>query len=141
MLMNATARRIRDNTDPVPPPVDDVHRSICRQLKFVWSSMIRRVDLYMQPLELTGMQWEPVLMLWLKRADTVAGLARVSQMGVASMTRPPLLMYRYAPSTRATSNGSGSSAAFVKGCQIRRDELIRPGYWENAARSKWLMKT
>jgi DNA-binding MarR family transcriptional regulator len=41
----------------------------------------------MQPLELTGMQWEPVLMLWLKRADTVAGLARVSQMGVASMTR------------------------------------------------------
>ncbi len=41
----------------------------------------------MQPLELTGMQWEPVLMLWLKRADTVAGLARVSQMGFASMSR------------------------------------------------------
>ena len=26
-------------------------------------------------------------MLWLKRADTVAGLARVSQMGFASMSR------------------------------------------------------
>ena len=85
--MTSTARKIRDNTDPVPPPEDDVHRMICRQLKTVTNSLVRRVDLHMQPLELTGMQWEPVLMLWLKRADTVAGLARVSQMGVASMTR------------------------------------------------------
>jgi len=53
----------------------------------VGSSLVRRVDQHMQPLELTGMQWEPVLMLWLKRADTVAGLARVSQMGFASMSR------------------------------------------------------
>lgn len=85
--MTATARRTRENTDPVPPPEDDLHRMICRQLKQVLNSLLRRVDLHMQPLELTGMQWEPVLMLWLKRADTVAGLARVSQMGVASMTR------------------------------------------------------
>jgi DNA-binding MarR family transcriptional regulator len=85
--MSANARRIRHNTDPVPPPEDDIHRMICRQLKHVVSSLVRRVDQNMQPLELTGMQWEPVLMLWLKRADTVAGLARVSQMGVASMTR------------------------------------------------------
>ena len=85
--MSATARSIRETTDPVPPPEDDVHRMICRQLKMVTNSLVRRVDLHMQPLELTGMQWEPVLMLWLKRADTVAGLARVSQMGVASMTR------------------------------------------------------
>ena len=48
---------------------------------------MRRVDQHMQPLELTGMQWEPVLMLWLKRADTVAGLARISQVGFASMSR------------------------------------------------------
>ena len=41
----------------------------------------------MQPLELTGMQWEPLLMLWLGRADTVAALARVIQMGDASMSR------------------------------------------------------
>jgi DNA-binding MarR family transcriptional regulator len=85
--MTATARKTRNQTDPVPPPEDDVHRMICRQMKNVMNSMSRRVDLNMQPLELTGMQWEPVLMLWLKRADTVAGLARASRMAVASMTR------------------------------------------------------
>jgi DNA-binding MarR family transcriptional regulator len=85
--MPAAARRIRESTDPVPPAEDDVHRSICRQVKLAGTSLIRRVDQHMQPLELTGMQWEPVLMLWLKRADTVAGLARVSQMGFASMSR------------------------------------------------------
>jgi len=85
--MPATARRVRDNTDPVPLPENDPYRAICRQVKLVGSSLMRRVDQHMQPLELTGMQWEPVLMLWLKRADTVAGLARVSQMGFASMSR------------------------------------------------------
>jgi len=85
--MTATARKIRDNTDPVPPVEDNAHRMICRQIKQVTSSLVRRIDEHMQPLELTGMQWEPVLMLWLKRADTVAGLARVSQMGFPSMTR------------------------------------------------------
>jgi DNA-binding MarR family transcriptional regulator len=85
--MPATARRVRDITDPVPPPEDDVNRMICRQLKQVTSSLVRRVDRHMQPLELTGMQWEPVLMLWLKRADTVAGLARYCQAGFATMSR------------------------------------------------------
>lgn len=85
--MSATARRIRDLTDPVPPPEDDTHRMICRQVKQLASSLVRRVDRHMQPLELTGMQWEPVLMLWLKRADTVAGLARFSQVGFATMSR------------------------------------------------------
>ena len=85
--MSTAARRIRDLTDPVSPPEDNAHRMICRQIKQLSSSLVRRVDRHMQPLELTGMQWEPVLMLWLKRADTVAGLARVSQMGFASMSR------------------------------------------------------
>lgn len=85
--MPAALRRKREDIDPVPPPEDNTHRMICRQIKFVLSSLVRRVDAHMQPLELTGMQWEPVLMLWLKRADTVAGLARVSQMGFASMSR------------------------------------------------------
>jgi DNA-binding MarR family transcriptional regulator len=85
--MPTAARRNRESNDPVPPPEDNVHRAICRQIKMVMSSLLRRVDQHMQPLELTGMQWEPVLMLWLKRADTVAGLARVSQMGFASMSR------------------------------------------------------
>lgn len=85
--MPAALRRVRESTDSVPPPEDNVHRAICRQIKMVMSSLLRRVDQHMQPLELTGMQWEPVMMLWLKRADTVAGLARVSQMGFASMSR------------------------------------------------------
>ncbi|HET9862951.1 MAG TPA: MarR family transcriptional regulator [Steroidobacteraceae bacterium] len=85
--MPATARRIRELAGPVPPPEEDIHRAICRGVKLVGNSLMRRVDQHMQPLELTGMQWEPVLMLWLKRADTVAGLARVSQVGFASMSR------------------------------------------------------
>src|SRR5690349_22474865 len=85
--MPAALRKRESPADPVPLPEDDPHRLICRQVKLVSSSLVRRVDQHMQPLELTGMQWEPVLMLWLKRADTVAGLARVSQMGFASMSR------------------------------------------------------
>jgi DNA-binding MarR family transcriptional regulator len=84
--MTATARRVPE-MDSVPPPEDGTHRMICRQIKMVMSSLTRRVDAHMQPLELTGMQWEPVMLLWLKRADTVAGLARISQVGVPSMTR------------------------------------------------------
>jgi DNA-binding MarR family transcriptional regulator len=85
--MPAALRKTRENTDPIPLPEDDPHRSICRQVKQVGSSLMRRVDQHMQPLELTGMQWEPLMMLWLGRADTVAGLARVIQMGDASMSR------------------------------------------------------
>jgi len=85
--MTATARRVHEPVENVPPPEDDPHRMICRQLKMVTSSLVRRVDRHMQPLELTGMQWEPLLMLWLKRADTVAGLARMTQVGFASMSR------------------------------------------------------
>ena len=85
--MPSSVARLREPAESVPPAEDDVHRSICRQVKLVMSSLLRRVDRRMQPLELTGMQWEPVLVLWLKRADTVQGLARVSQVGFASMSR------------------------------------------------------
>jgi DNA-binding MarR family transcriptional regulator len=83
--MTVPARR--PGVEPMPPPEDGLNRMICRQLKQVMQSLVRRVDSRMQPLELTGMQWEPLMLLWLKRADTVAGLARVSQVGVPSMTR------------------------------------------------------
>ena len=71
--MTAAARPLRERSrepvaDIVPPPEDDPHRMICRQLKLVMNSLVRRVDLHMQPLELTGMQWEP-------RADAVAASA------------------------------------------------------------------
>ncbi len=83
-----TRERLRDSApEIVPPPEDDPHRTICRQLKLVMNSLVRRVDRHMQPLELTGMQWEPVLMLWLRRADTVAGLARMTGVGFAAMSR------------------------------------------------------
>lgn len=85
--MTATARKSHETVDPVLLPEDGTHRMICRLIKQVMGSLVRRVDAHMQPLELTGMQWEPMLMLWLKRADTVAGLARYSHVGVASMTR------------------------------------------------------
>jgi DNA-binding MarR family transcriptional regulator len=85
--MSTIAARRREAADPVPPLEDDVQRSICRQVKLVLNSLVRRVDRHMQPLHLTGMQWEPILMLWLGRADTVAGLARVSQVSFASMSR------------------------------------------------------
>ena len=41
----------------------------------------------MQPLELTALQWEPLLLLHLQRADTVAALARESQVNCSAMTR------------------------------------------------------
>jgi DNA-binding MarR family transcriptional regulator len=41
----------------------------------------------MQPLELTAMQWEPLLLLFIERADTVAALARETYVNCSAMTR------------------------------------------------------
>lgn len=81
----SAARKLREAA--VPTPENDPQRMICRQLKLVTNSLVRRVDRHMQPLELTGLQWEPILLLWLGRADTVASLARLIQIGDASMSR------------------------------------------------------
>lgn len=68
---------------PDEPPLQ-----IGRLLKLVFLSMLRNVDARMQPLELTAMQWEPLLLLLaLGRADTVAALARECQMDCGAMTR------------------------------------------------------
>jgi len=67
---------------PEEPPLQ-----IGRLLKLVFLSMLRNVDARMQPLELTAMQWEPLLLLALGRADTVAALARECQMDCGAMTR------------------------------------------------------
>jgi DNA-binding MarR family transcriptional regulator len=58
-----------------------------RTLKLVFSSLVRSVDARMQPLELTAMQWEPLLLLSRGRADTVAALARECDMDPGAMTR------------------------------------------------------
>ncbi len=60
---------------------------IGRLVKLVFHSLLRGVDARMQPLELTAMQWEPLLLLALGRADTVAGLARECGMDCGAMTR------------------------------------------------------
>jgi DNA-binding MarR family transcriptional regulator len=67
---------------PEEPPLQ-----IGRLVKLVFSSLLRNVDARMQPLELTAMQWEPLLLLALGRADTVAALARECQMDCGAMTR------------------------------------------------------
>lgn len=67
---------------PHEPPLQ-----IGRLVKLVFLSMLRNVDARMQPLELTAMQWEPLLLLALGRADTVAALARECQMDCGAMTR------------------------------------------------------
>jgi DNA-binding MarR family transcriptional regulator len=66
---------------------DEPPLQVGRLLKLVFLSMLRNVDARMQPLELTAMQWEPLLLLALGRADTVAALARECQMDCGAMTR------------------------------------------------------
>jgi len=68
-------------------PADDPGLQVGRLIKLVFSSMLRSVDARMQPLELTAMQWEPLLMLALGRADTVAALARECNVDCGAMTR------------------------------------------------------
>jgi len=66
---------------------DDPALQVGRLIKLVFSSLLRSVDARMQPLELTALQWEPLLMLSLGRADTVAGLARECNVDCGAMTR------------------------------------------------------
>jgi len=65
----------------------DPHRAVGRLIKQVFASLLRGIDQRMQPLELTAMQWEPVLILSLNTVDTVAALARESQVDCGAMTR------------------------------------------------------
>jgi DNA-binding MarR family transcriptional regulator len=82
--MSQPLRHTRAGPDSV---VDDPQREIGRLIKLVFASLVRGIDQRMQPVELTAMQWEPLLLLWLKRADTVAALARESRMDCGAMTR------------------------------------------------------
>jgi DNA-binding MarR family transcriptional regulator len=68
-------------------PQGDRYRAVGRLIKQVFQSLVRRIDQRMQPLELTAMQWEPLLLLFNHRVDTVAALARESQVNCGAMTR------------------------------------------------------
>lgn len=77
---------------PAVPPLpsllpDEPQIQVGRLIKLVFGSLVRSVDARMQPLELTAMQWEPLLMLALGKADTVAGVARECRVDCGAMTR------------------------------------------------------
>ena len=71
--------------DPFLP--QEPHARTGRLLKLVFGSLVRSIDARMLPLELTAMQWEPLILLSLGRADTVAALARECHMDCGAMTR------------------------------------------------------
>lgn len=72
---------------PLAPLPDEPTFQVGRLIKLVFASLVRSVDGRMQPMELTGMQWEPLLLLALGRADTVAALARECSVDCGAMTR------------------------------------------------------
>ncbi|MDH2053697.1 MarR family winged helix-turn-helix transcriptional regulator [Achromobacter marplatensis] len=56
-------------------------------IKLAYHSLNRMLDQEMAPLGLTAMQWRPLAMVFLGRADTPAELARLNDMDTGAMTR------------------------------------------------------
>ncbi len=56
-------------------------------IKQVSNSMNRMLDQEMAPLDLTAMQWRPIILIFKGRADTPAELARLTGMDTGAMTR------------------------------------------------------
>jgi len=56
-------------------------------IKLVYNSLNRAIDREMAPLELTAMQWRPMAMLAMGKADTPAELARQAGVDTGAMTR------------------------------------------------------
>jgi len=56
-------------------------------IKLAYHSLTRMLDQEMAPLGLTAMQWRPLAMVYLGRADTPAELARLNDMDTGAMTR------------------------------------------------------
>ncbi|MGV2907140.1 MarR family winged helix-turn-helix transcriptional regulator [Achromobacter sp. AGC25] len=56
-------------------------------IKLAYHSLTRMLDQEMAPLGLTAMQWRPLAMVFLGRADTPAELARLNDMDTGAMTR------------------------------------------------------
>nr|WP_315528522.1 MarR family transcriptional regulator [uncultured Achromobacter sp.] len=56
-------------------------------IKLAYHSLNRMLDQEMSPLGLTAMQWRPLAMVFLGRADTPAELARLNDMDTGAMTR------------------------------------------------------
>ncbi|OIQ67127.1 HTH-type transcriptional regulator SarZ [mine drainage metagenome] len=56
-------------------------------LRGAWQSLLRNIDTEMQLLDLTGMQWGPLLLIDKGCCDTVAACARASYSDSGAMTR------------------------------------------------------
>ena len=56
-------------------------------IKLVANSLNRMLDQEMAPLDLTALQWRPIAMVALGRADTPAELARLNGVDTGAMTR------------------------------------------------------
>jgi DNA-binding MarR family transcriptional regulator len=56
-------------------------------VKLAYHSMNRMLDQEVTPQGMTAMQWRPLIMLALKRADTSAELARLNDVDTGAMTR------------------------------------------------------
>lgn len=56
-------------------------------IKLAYHSLNRMLDQEMAPLGLTAMQWRPLAIVYLGRADTPAELARLNDMDTGAMTR------------------------------------------------------
>ena len=86
------------NAETAPPDADtpvhyrNDHRCMGEEnagylIKLVYHSLTRMLDQEMAPLDLTAMQWRPLAMVFLGRADTPAELARLNDMDTGAMTR------------------------------------------------------
>ena len=56
-------------------------------MRGAWQSLLKNIDAEMQPLDLTGMQWGPLLLIAKGCCDTVATCARASYSDSGAMTR------------------------------------------------------
>lgn len=70
--------------DPVSCTSED---SIGFLIKCVLVSMSRMIEHEMVPLDLTAMQWRPLMMVYNGKADTAAELARILDVDTGAMTR------------------------------------------------------
>ncbi|MEI2418051.1 MarR family transcriptional regulator [Orrella sp. JC864] len=74
-----------------PPFKTDQHclseESIGLLVKQVYQSITRMVDREMAPLDLTAMQWRPLLLIAKRQAETPAELARLAGVDTGAITR------------------------------------------------------
>jgi DNA-binding MarR family transcriptional regulator len=71
----------------IVPEILSPRRQVGRLLKLAFGALLRSIEERMQPLGLTAMQWEPLLVIYARKVDTVAALARESRVNCGSMTR------------------------------------------------------